>query len=118
MLFIDARLALRLALRVVVPRSIARASRVITCSEFVRRDIEARYGVAAGKVAVIPLGAAPGFRPRAPEKTAGVLACYGLVPGFLFALGRLSRRKNLERLLLAYGRLRQAGVSDALTACM
>jgi glycosyltransferase involved in cell wall biosynthesis len=105
--------ALRLALRVLVPRSIARASRVITSSDFVRRDIEARYGVAAGKVAVIPLGVVASFRPRPPEETAGVLARYGLVPGFLFALGRLNRRKNLERLLLAYGRLREAGVSDA-----
>ena len=30
-----------------------------------------------------------------------MLARYGLVPGFLFSLGRLNRRKNLERLLLA-----------------
>jgi hypothetical protein len=35
-----------------------------------------------------------------------------LAPGFLFSLGRLNRRKNLERLLLAYGRLRTAGVTD------
>ena len=42
-----------------------------------------------------------------------MLARYGLVPGFLFSLGRLNRRKNLERLLLAYGRLRAAGVTDA-----
>jgi len=105
--------SLRVALRVLVPRSIRRASRVITCSEFCRRDIEARYGVAAGKVAVVPLGAAARFHPRAAGETAGVLARYGLRPGFLFALGRLNRRKNLERLLLAYGRLRAAGVSEA-----
>ncbi len=104
---------LRLALRVLVPRSVARATRVITCSEFVRRDIEARYGVAAGKVAVIPLGAESRFCPQPPAETTAVLARYGLAPGFLFALGRLNRRKNLERLLLAYGRLRGAGVSDA-----
>jgi len=35
-----------------------------------------------------------------------VLARYGLEPGFLFSLGRLNRRKNLERLLVAYGQLR------------
>jgi alpha-1,3-rhamnosyl/mannosyltransferase len=35
-----------------------------------------------------------------------VLARYGLEPGFLFSLGRLNRRKNLERLLVAYTRLR------------
>jgi len=104
--------ALRVALRVLVPRSIARAARVITCSEFCRRDIEARYGVPPGKVAVVPLGAAAPFHPRAGAETAGVLARYGLRPGFLFALGRLNRRKNLERLLSAYARLRADGVSE------
>jgi glycosyltransferase involved in cell wall biosynthesis len=105
--------ALRLALRVVVPWSIARATAVITPSEFCRRDIEARYGVPPGKVAVVPLGVAARFHLRPPTETAGVLARHGLVPGFVFSLGRLNRRKNLERLLLAYGRLRAAGVTSA-----
>ena len=101
--------ALRVALRVLVPWSIARASRIITCSEFCRRDIEARYGVAAGKLVTIPLAAAQAFHPREAAQTAGVLARYGLSPGFLFSVGRLNRRKNLERLLLAYARLRATG---------
>jgi glycosyltransferase involved in cell wall biosynthesis len=105
---------LRLGLRLLVPWSIARATRVVTCSEFSRRDIEARYRAAAGKVAVIPLGAAAGFRPRRPEETAEVLARYGLKPGFLFTLGRLNRRKNIERLILAHGRLRAGGAAEAV----
>jgi len=104
--------ALRVALRVLVPRSVARATTVITDSEFCRRDIADRYGVPPDKLAAVPLGTAAQFHPRAPAETAGVLARYGLAPGFLFSLGRLNRRKNLERLLLAYGRLRAAGVSD------
>jgi glycosyltransferase involved in cell wall biosynthesis len=104
---------LRLALRVLVPRSVARASRVVTCSEFCRRDIEARYGLPPGQVLAIPLAAAGRFRPRPPAETAAVLGRYGLAPGYVLALGRLNRRKNLERLLLAWGRLRAAGVSGA-----
>jgi glycosyltransferase involved in cell wall biosynthesis len=104
--------ALRLALRVLVPRAIARASRIITGSDFCARDIRGRYGVDAGKVAVIPLGAASPFRPRPPAETARVLARYGLRPGFLFSLGRLNRRKNLERLLVAYGRFRAGRASE------
>jgi glycosyltransferase involved in cell wall biosynthesis len=104
---------LRLALRVLVARSVARAARVITCSEFCRRDIEARYGLPPGRVVAIPLGAGAHFRPHPAEETAAVLARHGLRPGFLFALGRLNRRKNLERLLLAYGRLRAGGVTGA-----
>lgn len=104
--------AQRLALRVLVPRSIAKASRVITVSEFSRGDIVTSYGVRPEKVTVIPLGAGASFRPLESARTEGVLARYGLRPGFLFSLGRLNWRKNLERILLAYGRLRTSGVSD------
>jgi glycosyltransferase involved in cell wall biosynthesis len=101
--------ALRVALRVLVPRSMQRASRIIAVSEFTRRDIMARYPIRPEKIVVIPEGADARFRPRAAEETAAVLARYGLRPGFLFSLGRLNRRKNLARLLQAYARLRTGG---------
>jgi Glycosyl transferases group 1 len=85
---------------------------VITGSEFCARDLRARYRVDGDKIAVIPLGAAPRFRPRARAETTAVLARYGLGPGFLFSLGRLNRRKNLERLLLAHARLRASGAGE------
>jgi glycosyltransferase involved in cell wall biosynthesis len=105
--------ALRLALRALVPWSLARAARVVTDSEFCRRDIATRYAIDPEKIAVIPLAADARFRPRSPEEVATVLERYGLRAGFLLSLGRLNRRKNLERLLDAYGRLRAEGVSDA-----
>lgn len=106
-------LGLRLALRVLVSRSIAAAGRIITVSEFARSDIVARYSVHPSKVVAIPLAAGPSFHPRDGEQTRRVLARYGLRPGFLFSVGRLNRRKNLERILLAHARLRASGVSDA-----
>jgi glycosyltransferase involved in cell wall biosynthesis len=102
-------LALRVALRVLVPRSLERASRIIAVSEFTRRDIMARYRIRPDKIVVIPEGADARFRPRTAGETTPVLARYGLRPGFLFSLGRLNRRKNLGRLLQAYARLRAAG---------
>lgn len=105
-------LALRAALRLLVPRSIVRASHVITDSEFSRRDIVARYGTRPDKIAVIPLAADSRFHPRTDQQTAPVLARYGLKPGFLFSLGRLNRRKNLERLLLAHARVRVGAGGD------
>jgi alpha-1,3-rhamnosyl/mannosyltransferase len=96
-----------------VRRSVARASRIIVDSEFVRRDVMARYGVGAERIAAIPLGAGPRFRPLDGDAIARVLTRYDLRPGFVFSLGRLNRRKNLEQLLLAYGRLRVAGAAEA-----
>jgi glycosyltransferase involved in cell wall biosynthesis len=100
---------LRLALRVLVARSVARAARVITDSEFSRRDIAARFGLPPAAIAVIPLAASARFRPVERDQVVECLARHGLRPGFLFSLGRLNRRKNLERLLAAYGRLRASG---------
>lgn len=105
--------ALRLALRVLVPRSLARAQRIITDSRWARADLLARSAVDPARVVVIPLAAGTRFRPQGPAETAAVLARHGLRPGFLFCLGRLNRRKNLDRLLLAHARLRAAGVTDA-----
>jgi glycosyltransferase involved in cell wall biosynthesis len=101
--------ALRLALRVLVPRSVARASRIIAVSEFVRRDIIARYGLPPARVTTIPEGAAACFRPRPRAEVAPVLARYGLEPGFVFSVGRLNRRKNLGRLIRAHARLGAVG---------
>jgi glycosyltransferase involved in cell wall biosynthesis len=105
-------LGLRVALRVLVPRSMKRASRIIAVSEFTRRDILSRYPVPPDKIMVTPEGAEARFHPRPAAETASALARYGLRPGFVFSLGRLNRRKNLERLVQAYAVLRR----DALVA--
>ena len=104
--------ALRVALRVLVPPSMTRASRIITISEFTRRDILARYPIRPEKITVTPLAAEARFRPCVEAETVAVLDRYGLRPGFVFSLGRLNRRKNLERLLNAYARLRKEGSVD------
>jgi alpha-1,3-rhamnosyl/mannosyltransferase len=96
----------RLALRTLVPRSIARARRVITDSEYSRRDIVATYGLRPDAVLVIGLAAAPRFRPLAEAEIHATLRRHRLEPGYVFSLGRLNRRKNLEGLLLAHDLLR------------
>jgi glycosyltransferase involved in cell wall biosynthesis len=98
---------LRVALRVLVPWSLARATHVVTLSEFSRRDIIERYGVGTDRISVVPGAARSTFRASSPGATAGVLSRYGLEPGFVFTVGRLNRRKNLSRLIEACALLRQ-----------
>ena len=100
---------LRVAMSLLVARSMRRASRIIAVSEFTRRGIEARYRICPGKITVIPEGVDERFYPRGVEETRAVLARYGLRPGFLFSVGRLNRRKNLERLLQAHASLQGRG---------
>ena len=105
--------ALRIALRALVPWSLRRAAQIITTSEFSRRDIVAHYGIHPDKVVVTSLAAHPRFRPQTAEEIASTLGPYGLQPGFLFSLGRLNRRKNLERLLKAYAQIRTTSGMNA-----
>jgi glycosyltransferase involved in cell wall biosynthesis len=100
---------LRLALRTLVPWSVRRATRVVTPSEFTRRDLQARYGVASDRISVTPNGVRENFYPLPEAEIRGVLTRYGLEPGFLFSLGRLNQRKNLGALLRAYAELRARG---------
>jgi glycosyltransferase involved in cell wall biosynthesis len=103
---------LRLALRALVPWSVRRAARVITPSEFTRRDLETRYGVTPDRIRVTRNGVSESFRPLPETAIRAVLTRYGLEPGFIFSLGRLNRRKNLGTLLRAYAELRAQGQAD------
>lgn len=102
---------LRAALRMLVPLSIRRAARVITGSEFARRDILTSYSISPERVTVIPHGVDGRFYPRTDGESTGILARYGLRPGFLFSVGRLNERKNITRLLEAYACLRRRGAT-------
>ena len=63
-----------------------------------------RFPVAAGKTVVAPLGTTPRLLANAsPTELAGLPA-----PGFVLAVGTLEPRKNLPRLVAAYGRLDEA----------
>ena len=100
---------LRLALRVLVPWSLRRATRVVTPSDFTRHGLEARYGVASHRITVTWNGVRESFRPLQESETRTVLKRYGLEPGFLFSLGRLNQRKNLGTVLRAHAALRAQG---------
>jgi glycosyltransferase involved in cell wall biosynthesis len=102
----------RLLMRALVPWSVRRATRVVTLSEFSRRDLATRYGIAPHRISVISPGVRENFRPLPEIETRGVLARYGLEPGFIFSLGRLNRRKNLGGLLRAYAALRAQSRTD------
>lgn len=87
------------------------ADRIITDSAFSRNDIIARLGVAPGLVTAIPL-AADDFTPASTSDQAALAACFGIGERFLLYVGAGDRRKNLVRLVEAYGRLRARGYGE------
>lgn len=73
------------------------AAMVITPTEAVRREVIARFGLAAERVRAVPHGVDPRFRPQ-PQSAPG---------GHLLVLGTQGKRKNLAAAMAA---AREAGV--------
>lgn len=86
---------------------LGRAQRIITVSKAVRSEVVRRFGVNPENVRVVPLAAAPKFRPVEVERPAR--------PYFLF-VGTLEPRKNIEGLLEAWRISNLAVKADLLIA--
>jgi glycosyltransferase involved in cell wall biosynthesis len=78
------------------------AARVIAVSQATADDLTELYGVEPARISVVPLGAEP---PGAADQPAAarLLADLGVRGPFLLAVGTLEPRKNLPRLLAAFG---------------
>jgi glycosyltransferase involved in cell wall biosynthesis len=88
-----------------VSRAVRRARLVLTDSEAAKRDIVATLGLPAERVRVIHLAVSPGHRPLDDGTLAAVRKKYQLPDQFVFYLGGLDARKNVERLILAWEKL-------------
>lgn len=101
--------------RTVTP-SARRAHRVITVSEFSKRDIVERLGVAPERVTAIHHGIGGEFAPARDRAAdlARLRARYGVSPGFVLSLGTLQPNKNVEGLCAAFRILREEGFPGQL----
>ena len=89
-----------------MPRALAQTRRIITTSNFTRREVVSVLGVEESRIDVVPLGVDGRFRPHDPDELLPVLAHHGLQPGgYLLSVGTVEPRKNLGRLLRAYAAL-------------
>jgi glycosyltransferase involved in cell wall biosynthesis len=83
-------------------REVKRAERIITVSEYSKGDITRILGVDPSRVTVVHGAPDPFFQPVNDEaRLAKVRDRYGLEPGFLFTVGAIHTRRNLERLIEA-----------------
>ncbi len=94
----------RMQLRLTVRRSARQAAHVLALSESARNDIIATYGIPGERVTAIPLAAPPGFSPVVDEKELQrVRQTYGIEGDYILSVGSIQPRKNLPRLIAAYG---------------
>jgi glycosyltransferase involved in cell wall biosynthesis len=91
-----------LATRFVVPASLRRAASIIAVSHNTARDVQQLFGVDADRIAVIPEGVSPRYRPLAREDLEPVRTRLGLPERFLLFVSAIEPRKNLDTLLDAW----------------
>jgi glycosyltransferase involved in cell wall biosynthesis len=92
-------------LRRLVPWSLRRAAAVIVPTAAIAAEVAEVYGLAPEAIAVVPEGVSPVFFGALPLADT-VLAAMGVTRPFVVAVGTLEPRKNLPRLLEAWGRAR------------
>lgn len=99
-----------------VPPAARRAHRVLTVSEFSKRDIVERLQVDPDRVQAIYHGISPGLqKSEDPEADlARLKERYGIEPGFVLYLGTLQPNKNIEGLCAAYQQMRARGFEGQL----
>lgn len=93
---------------ILIPTYAKRAKKVITVSEYSRRDIINQYKVGPEHVVVGYNGVNPIFRPVQDEKyLLSVKERYNISDKFILFVGRLNKRKNLTGLIRAFNILKE-----------
>lgn len=96
-------------LRITVRRTVKRAVRVLTPSEFSKQSIIRAYGLGEEKVVVVPIAVSSSFRPIARENAQRrVQSLFGLPSPFILTVGDLQPRKNYLKLIQAFEELVRA----------
>ncbi len=99
-------LAKRLYTKRLIPRVAERARLVITDSEYSKWEIVRYLSIPASRIRVTPLAASPEFHPVPETDRAAALQRHELRRPYVLYVGNLEPRKNLQRLLQAFARLR------------
>ena len=93
---------LLLRFKIFLPYSIKKSIKIITCSEFSKKEIINFYKVKPEKIVVIHYGVSENFKPVEVKEKGKILKKYGIKNSFILAVSNLQPRKNLKRLIKAY----------------
>jgi glycosyltransferase involved in cell wall biosynthesis len=96
------RLRSHLYLTALTALAVRKATRIVCVSEYTRRELEAHYPHAAGRVRVVGEGVNERFKPPTEQEAAAFRARLGFEDPYLLFVGSLEPRKNLPRLIRAY----------------
>jgi glycosyltransferase involved in cell wall biosynthesis len=101
-------------LELTMPVFCRKATRIISVSEYTRRDLIGAYGIPSEKITVVHEAADQQYRPQPPDAVEAIRARHSLPERYLLFVGTVEPRKNLSRLLDAFAVLRSDGLTDGL----
>ncbi|OGS33773.1 MAG: hypothetical protein A2293_08445 [Elusimicrobia bacterium RIFOXYB2_FULL_49_7] len=90
-------------LKFYISRSVSKAKKIITCSEYSKRDIVNILGVDQRKIEVVYLGVSEKFVPAAEAGITALKNKYSIDRKYVLYTGNKSEHKNLRRLVKAFG---------------
>ena len=103
----DFPLSSRIYYRRLFPLFTQKADRIVTVSEFSKKDIISSYGINADKIDVVFNGANEVYSPLSGEMIEQVRqSLTGWIPYFVF-IGSMHPRKNIHRLFMAFDQFRK-----------
>lgn len=90
------------------PRFLAKASRILTVSEYSKQDIAKTYSISPGKIDVVYNGAADAYRVLSQEEKISVKQKYSAGEDYFLYVSALHPRKNVKRLLEAFDMMKES----------
>lgn len=95
------------AYKLVIHSAIKRSNRIITVSEFTKNDILENYPYIPQEKIVVTYEACEEYCMVSPKKDKEILARYGIIKPYLLYVGNAYPHKNLERLILAFEKIKK-----------
>jgi glycosyltransferase involved in cell wall biosynthesis len=89
----------------IIHASVRRADGVIAVSQFTKNDIDRYIGAASNKTTIVYCAAHERYTATASSTTIDVRRHFGLSKPFILCSGFLEPRKNINRLIAAYGKI-------------
>jgi len=91
-----------LVFKIMLSRAVRNSEKIITVSEFVKKEIVSTFNISENKVEVIYNGVPEKIQKKESSEIESVLKKFKITKPYLFYVGNAYPHKNLERLVLAF----------------
>ncbi len=89
-----------------------KATRIITISEYSKKDIETLYKISSKNIDIVYCGINNEFHPLSEEEIKSTRVEYSNGEPYFFFIGSIHPRKNIERLILAFDKFKNEKTSN------